>query len=305
MYNSVSSLLWSNRVHTHTHTHTHNFTRIAHPKACYQNNGKDSWRLNGEDDFLITVVLPAVGSEVVTDPCVLSLQLCMPKGLSFQTQADPRDPQFHSFIITREDGSRTYGFVHTFYEEVTSPQICSAMQTLHQMHNAEHASTNPHSSSSSSSSSMDSLTSSLDEADPPPLLIHTTSISGSRRLRLVTGHPLCVQSFVSGHYHAIHVRMPQLPVTAAQGGYSSHCPPTATWELHSQYPIWGATACSRPNAQVPRCIWAHCVPEARARGAATGWLPPLRGLQPAGSREPGPGVHLQPAGDADPPLLTG
>uniref|UniRef100_A0A8C1MGJ8 DENN/MADD domain containing 5B n=1 Tax=Cyprinus carpio TaxID=7962 RepID=A0A8C1MGJ8_CYPCA len=64
--------------------------------------------------------------------------LCMPKGLSFRTQRDSRTPQFHSFLITREDGSRTYGFVHTFYEEVTSPQICSAMQTLHQMHQAEH-----------------------------------------------------------------------------------------------------------------------------------------------------------------------
>uniref|UniRef100_A0A8C7FGD1 DENN/MADD domain containing 5B n=1 Tax=Oncorhynchus kisutch TaxID=8019 RepID=A0A8C7FGD1_ONCKI len=59
--------------------------------------------------------------------------LCMPKGLSFRTQADSREPQFHSFLITREDGSRTYGFVHTFYEEVTSPQICSAMQTLYQI----------------------------------------------------------------------------------------------------------------------------------------------------------------------------
>ncbi|XP_056131677.1 DENN domain-containing protein 5B isoform X2 [Lampris incognitus] len=97
--------------------------------------------------------------------------LCMPKGLSFRTQADQRQPQFHSFIITKEDGSRTYGFVHTFYEEVTSPQICSAMQTLYQMHNAEHASANPTScsasSSSSSSSSMDSLASSLDEVDSP------------------------------------------------------------------------------------------------------------------------------------------
>ncbi|XP_010746605.1 DENN domain-containing protein 5B isoform X2 [Larimichthys crocea] len=100
--------------------------------------------------------------------------LCMPKGLSFRTQVDQRDPQFHSFIITKEDGSRTYGFVHTFYEEVTSPQICSAMQTLYQMHNAEHA--NPPSSSSSSSSSMDSLASSLDEADSP-----TSSTSSSRR----------------------------------------------------------------------------------------------------------------------------
>uniref|UniRef100_A0A8C6V776 DENN domain containing 5A n=1 Tax=Naja naja TaxID=35670 RepID=A0A8C6V776_NAJNA len=64
--------------------------------------------------------------------------LCMPKGLSFKTQADAREPQFHSFIITREDGSRTFGFSLTFYEEVTSKQICSAMQTLYLMHNAEY-----------------------------------------------------------------------------------------------------------------------------------------------------------------------
>ncbi|XP_068573149.1 DENN domain-containing protein 5B-like isoform X2 [Cebidichthys violaceus] len=99
--------------------------------------------------------------------------LCMPKGLSFRTQADQHDPQFHSFIITKEDGSRTYGFVYTFYEEVTSPQICSAMQTLYQMHNTQSATANTPSSSSSSSSSMDSLASSLDEADLP--------ISSSRR----------------------------------------------------------------------------------------------------------------------------
>uniref|UniRef100_A0AAQ5XM98 DENN/MADD domain containing 5A n=1 Tax=Amphiprion ocellaris TaxID=80972 RepID=A0AAQ5XM98_AMPOC len=61
--------------------------------------------------------------------------LCMPKGLSFRTQVDSREPQFHSFIITREDGSRTYGFALTFFEEVTSKQICSAMQTLYHMHN--------------------------------------------------------------------------------------------------------------------------------------------------------------------------
>uniref|UniRef100_A0A673FW18 DENN domain-containing protein 5A-like n=1 Tax=Sinocyclocheilus rhinocerous TaxID=307959 RepID=A0A673FW18_9TELE len=61
--------------------------------------------------------------------------LCMPKGLSFRTQTDIRKPQFHSFIITREDGSRTYGFALTFFEEVTSKQICSAMQTLYHMHN--------------------------------------------------------------------------------------------------------------------------------------------------------------------------
>uniref|UniRef100_A0A8C9ZKA2 DENN domain containing 5A n=1 Tax=Sander lucioperca TaxID=283035 RepID=A0A8C9ZKA2_SANLU len=61
--------------------------------------------------------------------------LCMPKGLAFRTQVDSLEPQFHSFIITREDGSRTYGFALTFFEEVTSKQICSAMQTLYHMHN--------------------------------------------------------------------------------------------------------------------------------------------------------------------------
>ncbi|XP_069048975.1 DENN domain-containing protein 5B isoform X2 [Lepisosteus oculatus] len=90
--------------------------------------------------------------------------LCMPKGLSFRTQLDSREPQFHSYLITREDGSRTYGFVLTFYEEVTSRQICSAMQTLYQMHQAEHAG----SVCASSSCSMDSLASSLDEGEAGP-----------------------------------------------------------------------------------------------------------------------------------------
>ncbi|XP_030644584.1 DENN domain-containing protein 5B isoform X3 [Chanos chanos] len=115
--------------------------------------------------------------------------LCLPKGLSFRTQKDNRDPQFHSFLITKEDGTRTYGFVFTFYEEVTSPQICAAMQTLHQMHHAEHASspTNPcptsssssSSSTSSSSSSMDSLASSLDEAETPSSSSSQVSGAGS------------------------------------------------------------------------------------------------------------------------------
>ncbi|KAF7662895.1 hypothetical protein LDENG_00223830 [Lucifuga dentata] len=98
--------------------------------------------------------------------------LCMPRGLSFCTQADQLDPQFHSFTIT-DNGVRSYGFVHTFYEEVTSAQIITAMQTLYHMHHVEHHSSSsasfPSSSSSSASSpstcSMDSLVSSLDESD--------------------------------------------------------------------------------------------------------------------------------------------
>ncbi|KAF3688946.1 DENN domain-containing protein 5B Rab6IP1-like protein [Channa argus] len=103
--------------------------------------------------------------------------LCMPRGLSFRTQADRLDPQFHSFSIAFDDGSSCYGFVHTFYEEVTSAQIITAMQTLYQMHHVEHHSSSstasPSSSSSSASSpstcSMDSLVSSLDESDAESL----------------------------------------------------------------------------------------------------------------------------------------
>ncbi|XP_029992139.1 DENN domain-containing protein 5B-like [Sphaeramia orbicularis] len=104
--------------------------------------------------------------------------LCMPRGLSFRTQADRLDPQFHSFTIVFDDGTRSYGFVHTFYEEVTSPQIITAMQTLYQMHQVERQSSSsassPSSSASSSASSpstssMDSLVSSLDESDAESL----------------------------------------------------------------------------------------------------------------------------------------
>ena len=61
-------------------------------------------------------------------------QLCFPKGLSFSTQREPRCSRFHSFIITKEDGTRTYGSTFTFWEEVTDRKICAAMQTLQRMH---------------------------------------------------------------------------------------------------------------------------------------------------------------------------
>lgn len=108
-------------------------------------------------------------------------QLCMPRGLSFRTQADRLDPQFHSFTIGFDDGTRSYGFVHTFYEEVTSAQIITAMQTLYQMHHVEHSSSSTSSPSSSSASSpstssMDSLVSSLDESDAESLAGVATSL---------------------------------------------------------------------------------------------------------------------------------
>ncbi|XP_058882952.1 DENN domain-containing protein 5B-like isoform X4 [Acipenser ruthenus] len=115
--------------------------------------------------------------------------LCMPKGLSFRTQVDNREPQFHSYLITREDGSRTYGFVLTFYEEVTSKQICTAMQTLYQMHHAEHLG----SVCASSSCSMDSLASSLDEGDATSLnKLHCCSSYDMSRDTLYVSKALCL-----------------------------------------------------------------------------------------------------------------
>jgi len=37
---------------------------------------------------------------------------------------------FHTFIITREDGSRVYGSSLTFDERIDDDEICLAMQTL-------------------------------------------------------------------------------------------------------------------------------------------------------------------------------
>lgn len=111
----------------------------------------------------------------------------MPRGLSFRTRTDKLDPQFHSFAMSFDDGARSYGFVHTFYEEVTSAQIITAMQVLCQMHHVEHHSassaSSPSSSSSSASSpstsSMDSLVSSLDESDGESLASACLGCAGS------------------------------------------------------------------------------------------------------------------------------
>ncbi|VDN10826.1 unnamed protein product [Dibothriocephalus latus] len=61
--------------------------------------------------------------------------LVMPNGLHFFTQAHPlmrqaRPPFRHSFIITREDGKRVYGFALLFPEEVTHPGVKAALKLL-------------------------------------------------------------------------------------------------------------------------------------------------------------------------------
>lgn len=65
------------------------------------------------------------------------LQLCLPSGLKFRTQKHSVEPTFHSFVLTKEDGHRTYGFSLVFYEECRNRKICAAMQTLQAMHITE------------------------------------------------------------------------------------------------------------------------------------------------------------------------
>ncbi|XP_049864850.1 DENN domain-containing protein 5A isoform X2 [Pectinophora gossypiella] len=59
--------------------------------------------------------------------------LCLPAGLQFRTQKHCLEPRFHSFVVTRENASRYYGYSLVFYEEVRNRNICSAMHTLQTM----------------------------------------------------------------------------------------------------------------------------------------------------------------------------
>ncbi|XP_028143559.1 DENN domain-containing protein 5B [Diabrotica virgifera virgifera] len=67
--------------------------------------------------------------------CMFSL----PAGLKFRTQKHSvtQAPNFHSYIITREDGKRCFGFSLIFYEEVQSRDIKEAMHTLQSMYITE------------------------------------------------------------------------------------------------------------------------------------------------------------------------
>eukprot|EP00794_Sanderia_malayensis_P012905 gene12905-14235_t len=62
--------------------------------------------------------------------------LCFPRGISLKINERP-DWGFHSFLLTKEDGSRFYGCALTFYERVHCEQVSAAMYTLVTMYNAE------------------------------------------------------------------------------------------------------------------------------------------------------------------------
>ncbi|KAF2353108.1 DENN domain [Trinorchestia longiramus] len=71
------------------------------------------------------------------DTDCLLLPLCLPKGLQLRTQKQSLEAVYHPFLITREDGSRSYGFAYTFYEEVNRTRICTALHSLQSAYLAE------------------------------------------------------------------------------------------------------------------------------------------------------------------------
>lgn len=193
--------------------------------------------------------------------------LCMPRGLSFRTQAERLDSQFHSFTIVFDDGTRSHGFVHTFYEEVTSPQIITAMQTLYQMHQVERqsSSSSPSSSSASSpsTSSMDSLVSSLDESDAESLagVAQCPGFAGSydpARDTLFVSKALCLltplpflqasRQFLSQLHHAVaSSTAPPLPLESYIHNILYEVPlppPGRSLRFHG---VQGPILCQRPG----------------------------------------------------------
>ncbi|KAL5257606.1 hypothetical protein ACHWQZ_G012505 [Mnemiopsis leidyi] len=63
-------------------------------------------------------------------------EICMPAGVKFLRAGKSAcpEPVFHSFVITREDGSQKYGGCLNYWTEVTCPEILNSMQMLLDMY---------------------------------------------------------------------------------------------------------------------------------------------------------------------------
>jgi len=68
---------------------------------------------------------------------------CVPK----ESQDNSKEPQFHPFIVTKENGAKVYGFSLVFYEEVVDDSIINAVSSLQILHAAQIMDIAPHNSS--------------------------------------------------------------------------------------------------------------------------------------------------------------
>ena len=102
--------------------------------------------LNSEDlrehvskhDFLTNTYTPKVLSYFPHDKKFdvnAICTMCLPDGLHLKQTPFPEDekPEFHSFLITKEDGSRTYGCALCFYEVTTDQALLDAVKNQEQI----------------------------------------------------------------------------------------------------------------------------------------------------------------------------
>eukprot|EP00049_Salpingoeca_infusionum_P015830 m.311479 g.311479 ORF g.311479 m.311479 type:complete len:993 (-) comp15956_c0_seq1:6014-8992(-) len=63
--------------------------------------------------------------------------LSFPRGLMFKREGDTRRICFHTFVLTRDDGTKAYGANLVFYERVQSQKLLTAVKVLETMHLAQ------------------------------------------------------------------------------------------------------------------------------------------------------------------------
>ena len=66
-------------------------------------------------------------------------RLVLPQGLKFCTEKEKPEPHCHPFVVTKEDGERSFGVSIVFYEKVIDINICHALHTLQKMYRTENA----------------------------------------------------------------------------------------------------------------------------------------------------------------------
>eukprot|EP00039_Didymoeca_costata_P033023 m.40328 g.40328 ORF g.40328 m.40328 type:complete len:1231 (-) comp9654_c0_seq2:148-3840(-) len=73
------------------------------------------------------------------DPASI-LMLCFPTGLRLRPESRSRKICSHSFLVTKEDGSRMYGVALTFYEAIEDTKVLDALEVLQKMylHQVQH-----------------------------------------------------------------------------------------------------------------------------------------------------------------------
>lgn len=91
-----------------------------------------------KDDFLANTYTPKVLSHFSHDKNFddnAICTMCLPDGLHLKQTLFPEDekPEFHSFLITKEDGSRTYGCAVSFYEVNTDQKLLDVVKNQEQI----------------------------------------------------------------------------------------------------------------------------------------------------------------------------